>query len=92
VYGIWRAKNAIKHNNRQPKIEEQILKSIFWEVRSQILGKGKFKKNRVNIRICHCWNLDTNLKHPCFVVLWLSVHGHVSALVVMFCGTVFVQV
>jgi hypothetical protein len=60
VYGIWHARNAIKHSG-QPKTEEQILKSIFWQVRSRISGKEKFKKNAENIRICHCWNLDSNL-------------------------------
>jgi hypothetical protein len=52
VYGIWRAINAIKHSG-QPKTEEQILKSIFCEVRSRISDEGKFKKNRENIKICH---------------------------------------
>jgi len=31
VYGIWRARNEIKHHG-QPKTEEQTLKLIFWEV------------------------------------------------------------
>jgi hypothetical protein len=60
VYGIWRARNAIKHSGLQ-KTEEQILKSTFSKVRSRISGKGKFKKNGENIRIYHCWNLDSNL-------------------------------
>jgi hypothetical protein len=59
VHDIWRVRNAIKHNG-QSKIEEQILKFIFWKVQSQISGKEKFKKYRENIRICHCWNLDTD--------------------------------
>jgi hypothetical protein len=48
VYNLWRARNEIKHHG-QPKTEEQILKSVFWEVRSRILGRGKFKSNRVNL-------------------------------------------
>jgi hypothetical protein len=47
VYGIWRARNETKYHGK-PKTEEQILKIIFWEVRSRISGKGKFKKNREN--------------------------------------------
>jgi hypothetical protein len=31
VYGLWRARNEIKHGG-QPKIEEQGLKFIFWEI------------------------------------------------------------
>jgi hypothetical protein len=44
VYNIWRAINEIKHHGR-PKTEEQILRSIFWEVRSKISSKCNFKKN-----------------------------------------------
>jgi hypothetical protein len=43
VYDIWRARNEIKHHG-QPRTEEQILKSIFWEVRTRILGRGCFKR------------------------------------------------
>lgn len=31
IYNLWRARNEIKHSDH-PKIEEQILKAIFWEV------------------------------------------------------------
>jgi hypothetical protein len=60
VYHIWRARNEIKHGG-QPKTEEQILKVIFWEVRSRILGKGRFKKSRGNFVLCQNWNLTVNL-------------------------------
>jgi hypothetical protein len=60
VYGIWRARDEIKHGG-QPRTEELILKAIFWEVRSRISAKRSFKMNRENIRICHCWNIDTSL-------------------------------
>ncbi|XP_062143702.1 uncharacterized protein LOC133851346 isoform X1 [Alnus glutinosa] len=60
VYGIWRARNETKYHGK-PKTEEQILKIIFWEVRSRISGKGKFKKNRENVSICQNWNLDVNI-------------------------------
>jgi hypothetical protein len=32
VYGTWRERNEIKFGG-QPKIEEQILKLVFWEIR-----------------------------------------------------------
>jgi hypothetical protein len=38
VYGIWRVRNEIKHAGH-PHTEEQILKLIIWEVRTQIVGK-----------------------------------------------------
>jgi len=60
VYNIWRAKNAINFQNA-PKTEEQILKQIFWEVRSRISGRGKFKKNRENVKLCHLWNVDVSI-------------------------------
>jgi hypothetical protein len=41
--------------------EEQILRMIFWEVRSRISGKGKFKKNRENVNICQNWNIDVSV-------------------------------
>jgi hypothetical protein len=61
VYGIWRARNEIRHNGH-PRTEEQILKAIFWEVRYRISGKGRFKKNQENVGLCHCWNIDTSLQ------------------------------
>jgi hypothetical protein len=48
----------VKHDGH-PRTEEQILKYIFWEVRSRATGKGKFKKAKVNISLCHSWNMDT---------------------------------
>ena len=41
VYNIWRNSNEIKHGS-QLKTEEQVMQKIKWEVRAQILGKGKF--------------------------------------------------
>jgi hypothetical protein len=60
VYNIWRARNEIKHNG-SPKTEEQIIRSIFWEVRTRISGKGNFKKNEENINICLSWNIDLSI-------------------------------
>jgi hypothetical protein len=56
VYSIWRARNEIRFHGH-PKSEEQILKLIFWEVRTRITCKGKFMKIRENVRICQLWNL-----------------------------------
>jgi hypothetical protein len=45
IYNIWSFRNEINHNGH-PKIEEQLLKVIFWEVRSIILRRGKFQKSQ----------------------------------------------
>jgi hypothetical protein len=60
VYHIWRARNEIKFHGR-PKMKEQILRAIFWEVRFRILGKGKFKKNKENEALCAVWNIDSSI-------------------------------
>jgi hypothetical protein len=57
VYGIWRARNEIKHAGH-PNTEEQILKLTIWEVRTRIAGKGKFQKTKENISLCKSWNID----------------------------------
>jgi hypothetical protein len=51
VYHLWRARNEIRHHGR-PKTEEQLLRLIYWEIRSCISGKGKFTKTRENIALC----------------------------------------
>jgi len=43
VYGIWRARNEIRHNGH-PRTEEQILKAILWEVRSRISWERVFQE------------------------------------------------
>jgi hypothetical protein len=48
VYSIWCAQNEIKHHGH-PRIEEQILKTIFWEVRTRISGRGCFQKTKESI-------------------------------------------
>jgi hypothetical protein len=60
VYNLWRARNEIKHSG-QPKTEEQLLKIILWEVRSRIVGRGKFLLNRENTLLCRSWNLSADL-------------------------------
>jgi len=60
MYGLWKARNAIQYCG-VPSFEEQILKRIFWEVRTRISGKGSFKKTRENVQICQLWNLDDSV-------------------------------
>jgi hypothetical protein len=38
VYNTWRNRNETRHGS-QPKTDGQILKKMFWEVRTRILGK-----------------------------------------------------
>jgi len=57
VYHIWRARNEIKVLGH-PKMEEQILRSIFWEVRKRISRKGKFIKDMENVALCKTWNIE----------------------------------
>jgi hypothetical protein len=60
VYSLWMARNEIKFGSH-PKTEEQILKQIFWEIRSRISGKGKFPKTMENVHLCHKWNIDVDI-------------------------------
>jgi hypothetical protein len=60
VYEIWKARNAIRHGG-QIKTEEQILKSIIWEIRYRVSRKRNFKKNLENISLCLNWNIDVNV-------------------------------
>jgi len=60
VYKIWKARNAIRHGG-QIKTEEQILKSIIWEVRYRVSGKRSFKKKLKNISLYLNWNIDVNV-------------------------------
>jgi hypothetical protein len=57
VYGLWK---VIRFCG-VPSTEEQILKRIFWEVRTRISGKGSFKKTRENVLICQIWNLNDSV-------------------------------
>jgi hypothetical protein len=47
VYEIWKARNVIRHGG-QIKTEEQILKSIIWEVRYRVSGKRSFEEESGN--------------------------------------------
>jgi hypothetical protein len=56
VYNLWQARNELRFQG-QPKLEEHILKRIFWENRSRISGKGRFIKSKENINLCQMWNI-----------------------------------
>jgi hypothetical protein len=60
IYNMWHTRNAIKHFGH-PSSEEQILKKVFWEVRTNIVGKGKFPKTRRNLVLASNWNLPIEL-------------------------------
>jgi hypothetical protein len=44
-----------------PKTEVLILKKIIWEVRTRILGKGRYQRNVENVTLCRNWNMDEEL-------------------------------
>jgi hypothetical protein len=56
VYHLWKARNEIRHQGR-PKTEEQLLRLIYWEIRSRISGKGRFLKTKGNFVLCLNWNI-----------------------------------
>jgi hypothetical protein len=60
IYNIWQMRNEIRHFG-QPSYEEQILKMVLWEVRTRIVGKGKFPKTKGNLVLASQWNLPTEL-------------------------------
>jgi hypothetical protein len=57
VYHLWRARNEIKHNGC-PKTEEQVLRSIYWDVRFRFSGNGRFAKTRESVNLCLNWNIS----------------------------------
>jgi hypothetical protein len=60
IYNIWHMRIEIKHLGH-PSSEEQILKKVFWEVRTNIARKGKFPKTRRNLVLASNWNLPTEM-------------------------------
>jgi len=43
IYHFWQQRNVLVHNSNL-RTEETMVKQITWEVRTQILTKGSFKK------------------------------------------------
>ena len=60
IYNLWQTRNEIKHSGL-PSFEEQILKRVLWEMRTRIVGKGKFPKTRENLVLASLWNLPADL-------------------------------
>jgi hypothetical protein len=60
IYNIWLTRNELIHAGH-PCSEEQILKKIVWEVRTRIVGKGKFPSTRENTLLCSLWNLHAEI-------------------------------
>jgi hypothetical protein len=60
VYNLWITRNELIHAGH-PCSEEQILKKIVWEARTQIAGKGKFPSTRENVLFCSLWNLPAKI-------------------------------
>ncbi|GLT57396.1 hypothetical protein SLA2020_303710 [Shorea laevis] len=56
IYHIWRTRNEIRHGC-SPSSEDQLLQKIHVDVRSRILGRGKFKKTPRNVDLCCNWGL-----------------------------------
>lgn len=62
VYHLWKKRNDVRHGNIL-KSEEQILHRIDWEVRTCIMGCGKFGNIAANRELCSKWGLqDSNLR------------------------------
>lgn len=61
VYHIWKHGNDVRHGNAL-KSEEQILKIIInWEIRTLIMGIGKFKRSEINKELCRRWGLHDKI-------------------------------
>ncbi|XP_059441594.1 uncharacterized protein LOC132173929 isoform X2 [Corylus avellana] len=58
VYNLWRTRNELRHDD-VPKTEEQLLKQIFWEIRTRIAVKRGFPRTRENLLLCSLWNLPS---------------------------------
>jgi hypothetical protein len=70
VYHLWKARNEIRHQGR-PKTEEQLLRSIYWEIRSCISGKGRFSKTKENFVLCLNWNIPFDVLVYAVLCFWL---------------------
>lgn len=62
IYHLWKTRNEIQYGGL-PWTEDQILQRIQFEVRTRVLGKGKFKRNPSNLELCCNWGF-----HNCVLV------------------------
>ena len=60
VYNLCHTKNELRHDG-VPKTEEQLLKQVFWEIKSRIVGKRGFCRTRENLLLCSLWNLSSTI-------------------------------
>lgn len=60
VYNLWGHRNNVKFGNNMIS-EEKLLQKICWEMRTRIIGKGKFKKNEENEAICNSWSIPPTI-------------------------------
>jgi hypothetical protein len=60
AYNIWRTGDELRHDG-VPKTEKQLLKHIFWEIRSRVVGVKVFPRIRDNILLCSLWNLPVGI-------------------------------
>jgi hypothetical protein len=60
AYNLCPNRNEIKHGSH-PKTEEQILQRLFWEVRTRVVVKGRFKKCSENVAICRNWGINVEV-------------------------------
>ena len=56
VYNLWRYRNDVKLSNRLYS-EEIFLQKICWEVKTRIVGEGKFKESEENDAFCTNWGI-----------------------------------
>jgi hypothetical protein len=60
VYNIWHTRNDIRHDGVL-KNKEQLLKHIFWEIRSRVAGVKIFPRTKENALLCYLWNLPAGI-------------------------------
>jgi hypothetical protein len=60
VYHLWLQRNNLKKGN-QPRTEEEIVKSITWEIRARMMAKCRFKRSIENMELCRSWNLPPEI-------------------------------
>jgi hypothetical protein len=56
VYHVWWQRNELKHGVGA-RSEEQINKIIDWEVRSIVIGLGRFTNTKKNQVLCSKWGI-----------------------------------
>jgi hypothetical protein len=57
VYHLWLHWNNLIHGNKLIS-EEPLIAKIKWEVRSRLMGKGKYRRTAENSRRMQIWNLQ----------------------------------